>query len=220
MAKLKLHEDKKAATLQLQNVRLSYPYLDAPRPKKKGEEDRPDKWEASFIVDSTMGSPFKENLADLKKAIAFVREKAFNGRKVVAMVHSNKKKDNEPGYEDEKGYFLCAPSYKTKPLILDNNKTERSEAPESMFYAGARVHAVIRVYAQHSKGEGMPNRVACSLEAIQFVDHDKRIDGRKQIDPDEWFGVEEIKNSSDEGGDGDWENEGSEEEEEEEDFTL
>lgn len=205
--KLKLDEEKGSAFVCLDNVRLSYPYLNDPRPKKKGEEDRKDKWEASFIIDHTMGSPFKTNFGNLKKAIDFVRAQVFKSRKVVAMVHPNTKKEGTPGYEDEKGYYICAPSYGRKPTIQDNRKVTRDDAPDSLFYPGARVNAVIRVYGQIKKGEGTQNRVACSLEAIQFLDHDTRIDSVSSVDTDEWFEVHDVSDDDEDGEEADYEEE-------------
>lgn len=67
-----------------------------------------------------------------------------------------------------------------------DNKFVRLKESDGKLYAGARVNAILRIYAYDGSRHGNPHRINCSIEAVQFAGHGEAF-GAKPVDADGLF---------------------------------
>lgn len=178
-------EKFKNPIVQVNNVRLSYPYLWTPRPLDS--DDPPDKkmkFEATAILDKV------RNAADIKRVQAAIME----ARKNPVLKNRPPKStclrsgDDTPERAEAEGLgagtMTVGARSRRKPAVVDrrlNLVTEES----GMIYAGCRVNMRFEVYAMvHPKSGPL---IAAELRSVQFVANDKAfgeggpIDGAKEF---------------------------------------
>ncbi|WOE76367.1 ssDNA-binding protein [Alterisphingorhabdus coralli] len=62
----------------------------------------------------------------------------------------------------------------------------RLKESDGKIYAGAKVNAIIRIYAYNGAKDGNPHRINASIEAVQFAGHGEKF-GAKPVDVDSAF---------------------------------
>lgn len=68
-----------------------------------------------------------------------------------------------------------------------DGKFVRLSEADGKLYAGAKVNAIIRVYAYDGAKHGNPHRINASIEAVQFAGHGEAF-GAKPVDVEDRFG--------------------------------
>lgn len=153
--------------VKLSNVRLAFPAIW--EPKAVNGEGAP-RFSAAFPI-----QPKSENakaLDDAMRAVAITKwgQKAlpiFNELRLkgrVAFREAALAKDGET-YEGFEGMFTLNASNKTRPTILDRDRSPLTEA-DGRPYAGCYVHAIVEVWAQDNQ---WGKRINCTLKGLQFV---------------------------------------------------
>lgn len=166
--------DKVSVQVVIKNVRLSFPKL-----SKAQVQNGVEKWSACFLIDDRKGSPQKANVKELNTAVKKIRDEVFDGKKVASPF---RKADGTSEYFEEGTLFINAAAYKTPPNIVDNKRRPADAGDQNMFYAGARVTAVLTLYPQFAQKRGdtnLANRINAGLEIVQFVGHDERLGGSR-----------------------------------------
>lgn len=67
-----------------------------------------------------------------------------------------------------------------------DNKFVRLTEADGKLYAGAKVNAIIRIYAYDGARHGNPHRINASIEAVQFAGHGEAF-GAKPVDVEDAF---------------------------------
>jgi len=178
-------------TFAVKNVRMSYPRLT--EALKETNKNGKDHWSVALIIDQRKGAPAKENLKAVTDAIARVRKESFGGKKVTAFLHDggDEKKEDVEGYGKGTFYFT-ARKYIEQPRMIDHTKqpVKGDKDISRIFYPGARVSAIISVYAQ--KGGEFADKVACRLECLQFVNHDGKLTSFTPVEVDDYLDAVEV----------------------------
>lgn len=175
--------------VMLKDVRLSYPHLFVP---SSSVENGPLKFRCNFLIDPTEELGAK-TYAACKAAFDAVVKDAWKEK--VPPIKSDRKalRDGElfanqetgeiyAGYEDMMVVSASKGAAKSgdaddkahsrfRPSLFYRNK-EKVEDDDGTFYAGCRVDAVIRFYAETRKEKGSAG-VFASLEAVRFRRDDK-----------------------------------------------
>lgn len=197
---------KRAGTVVLENVRLSFPHLHEP---SKSSDDGPLKFRATALMDpkTEIG---KKNIAKLEAAIKEAaagvwKEKADKIRKILEKdrrglregeTGTNKQGDIYDGYEDM--MFIGATNGR-RPKVIDRDKSaiELEDIPTKL-YAGCYVNMIVSVWATNLDKHG-GNGIFATLELVQFR-RDGEPFGAGQVDEDDF---DELDMSDDEDEDGD-----------------
>lgn len=166
---------KRAGTVVLENVRLSFPHLKEP---SKSTDDGPLKYRATALMDpdTEIG---KKNIAKLEAAI---KEAAANVWKDKAdKVRKNLEKDRQglrdgdgatngegdvySGYEGMK--FVSATNSR-RPKVIDRDKSpiDPDEIPTKL-YGGCYVNMIVSIWATSDKKFG-GNGIFATLELVQY----------------------------------------------------
>jgi hypothetical protein len=166
--------------IKLNNVRLSFPDIWAPKAMKGGEP----KFGAVFLLQKDDDA---EQLKTLKTLITKVGREKF-GEKFGALakkgtikfaLHEGSEKEYE-GYDEEIMYIST--SSKKRPTIVDRDRTPLTEA-DGRPYAGCFVNVVFRIWAQDNE---FGKRVNAQLQGIQFF-ADGEAFGSAPFNPEEAF---------------------------------
>ncbi len=173
-------KEKDPCRVMLKDVRLSHPALWRPRGFGKNNEGEP-AYQASFIIDpeNKMG---KRNEAAIEDAIQAAKERKWGNK--IPKLKDDKicyKEGDEDKPEEDGMMILSARNYK-KPKVFDRDKYEVLEGDEGAPYAGCRVDAIVRIWAQDND---YGKRVNGSLEAVRFRADDEAF-GAPPVDPDEF----------------------------------
>ncbi|HDZ73518.1 MAG TPA: DUF2815 family protein [Aurantimonas coralicida] len=194
--------EKDPTKVKLNDVRLSFPNLFAPRGFGKSNRGKP-AYSASFFVpkDGKRGEMMYDDILD---AIDAAKEKEWGSdskkwpkvKKVNIAVKDGDKpadEDDDPKPEEEGMYVVAARNYK-QPRVLDRDKTELHES-DGLPYGGCYVDGIVRFWAQTY--EGIP-RINCSLEGVRYRRKGEPF-GAAPLDPDEFDNLPE-EEEEDEGG--------------------
>jgi hypothetical protein len=168
--------------VQLKDVILSYPNLFRAKAFGKGEGEPA--FSANFLLDkgSKLG---KTNIGLIEDAIDAAKDAKWNGKS--PKIKSDKiffKDGDSEDYEDAEenhGMMIVTSRNYKKPRTLDRDKQDCVEA-DDILYGGARVDAIVRVWAQDNDW-GV--RINCSVEAVRFREDGDRF-GSAPVDPDEF----------------------------------
>lgn len=161
--------------IKLQDVRLAFAEIFAPK-QFQGTGDPA--YSAVLIIDPKRSRAFDENGKPIKitDAIEAVAKEKWAG-KAAAMLAEARKKDNvcfrtEPKtnasgevYDGFEGMYHIATRGKTRPLVLDRDKSPLS-ATDGVVYSGCYVNASVELWAQdNSYGK----RINATLRGVQFL---------------------------------------------------
>lgn len=122
--------------------------------------------------------------------------------------------ESKPRWDGYDGKLYLSASRKVKskeapnPLQLidgvrgPDKKFVRLSEADGKLYAGAKVNAIVRIYAYDGAKHGNPSRINASLEAVQFAGHGEAF-GAKPVDADSAF--DEVDGLMEDGFDGETE---------------
>lgn len=162
--------------ITLKEIRLSFPNIWRPKSVNNSEP----RFSANFLLDK------KEDAAQidaLRKAVAAVKAEQWKGKKVDNVkfcVHDGKEKSETEGYGE--AVVFITTSNKIRPKIVDRDRAELHEE-DGKPYAGCRVNAAIRLWAQDNQ---FGRRINAQLLGIQFVRDDEAF-GDKPFNAEEEF---------------------------------
>jgi Protein of unknown function (DUF2815) len=95
-------------------------------------------------------------------------------------------RDGKQLTEDLHDYFVVSASESIKPVVVDRKRNVVNEEDGAdLFYPGAKVVAIIRLWAQDSKDWG--RRINANLVSLQFHSHGTRLGGRARPNVDEIY---------------------------------
>lgn len=102
--------------------------------------------------------------------------------------------ENWEGYDD---HLYVSANSDDQPVLIDRVKDENGKwvelTPENggrkKLYAGARVNAIVRVWAQDNEHG---KRVNAEVKCVQFVGHGTPFSGNRAVDPNETFGDDDV----------------------------
>lgn len=172
--------------VQLKNVRLSFPDLFTPKSFEGGEP----KYRASFLIPKD--SP---QIAEIEKAVLDVANDKWGkkGEAVLKSIRNNPNKfcfqdGDAKDYDGYEGHMYVAANNKSRPLVIDRDKTPLSAA-DGKPYAGCFVNASIEFFAYDKPANG----ISCGLKGVQFVRDGDAFGGGAPARPEEFddLGVDE-----------------------------
>lgn len=171
--------------VKITDVIISYPHLFEPyRPKTPlvdaNGKVKPGKYGAKFLIDRR--DPLK--LADAKVLHAKIVEMQKVVFKSTIAADRLCLRDGRQLTEDMHNFFVVSASEDIKPTVVDRRRNPVSDE-DDLFYAGARVNATIRLWAQNSAEWG--KRINANLIGVQFFAHGDRLGGRAKPKVDELF---------------------------------
>jgi len=154
---------------------LSYPHIYAPfRSKIPGQVGR---FGAKLLLDRNDA----DAKADAKALNAKIMEMCKTHFKTSIPSDKLCLRDGKQLTEDMHKYFVVSASESTKPIVVDRKRNPVNEEDGAdLFYPGAKVIAVIRLWAQDSKDWG--KRINANLVSLQFHSHGTRLGGRARPD--------------------------------------
>lgn len=169
----------------LKNVRLAFPALFQPQ-SVNGSDPR---FSGVFIMEPD--SPNVKALETAMKDVA-VAKWGDKGEKILAKLKKDKRvclqdgddKTNKEGdvYDGFEGMMCVSANRDSRPLLLDRDKTELSQA-DGKPYAGCYVNASIELWAQDNK---YGQRVNASLRGVQFFKDGDAFAGGTPVSEDEF----------------------------------
>ena len=174
--------------VKISNARLAFPALFAP--KTVNGEGEP-KFSASFLMD-----PLHPGLKAVNAVIETVAQEKWGAKATATLkplrasdkvcLHSGESKADYAGYE---GNFYLSASNKSRPLVIDRDKTPLVEA-DGRPYAGCYVNASVDIWAQDNN---FGKRVNATLRGVQFLKDGDAFTGGGAAKSDEFddLGVEE-----------------------------
>jgi hypothetical protein len=178
--------------VRINNVRVAFPVLFNPK-SVNGEGDPA--FSASFILDPVAN---KADLKVLDEAIVKAAEEKW-GPKAATILAGLRKSgkvclrdgDEKPEYDGYPGNMFVSARSKSRPLVIDRDKTPLVEA-DGRPYGGAFVNAVLDLWAQDND---YGKRVNATLSGVQFVRDGDAFGGGRPASADEFDEVEETEES-------------------------
>lgn len=176
-----------AYNVKLANVRLSFPNLDKPVAFGENKNDTPPKYSAHLIIDPDTREG-ERALNDIDDAVHDVIQETWRGKiklgdDKLPLKNGNDKMDSNDrvweGYENK--YYLSATAnegYQPKLIYRKEYVTDDLEI-RRIFYAGCRVNAIVRIWAQNNS---FGKRVNCSLLGLEFYKDDKAFATHSSVD--------------------------------------
>jgi hypothetical protein len=178
--------------VMLRNVRLAFPALFQPK-TVNGEGDPA--FGATFIMDPAT------NKAEIEAVNAAIDKVAADkwGAKGAEVAKTLRKAgkvclrdgDEKAEYEGYEGNMFVAARSKSRPLVIDRDKTPLVEA-DGRPYGGCYVNATIDVWAQDNQ---YGKRINASLSGVQFVRDGEAFGGSRPASPDDFEEVDESEDS-------------------------
>ena len=173
--------------LTLKNARLAFADLFVP---KAFQADDPPKFKATFLIPKNDPQIKVIEAAMLEVATA---KWAAKGALVLKGIRGNPNKfcfqdgDNKT-YDGFEGMMALGASNKTRPTVIDRDKSPLSEA-DGRPYSGCYVNAIIDIFAYDNSGNG----IAASLSGVQFLRDGEAFSGGRPASADEFedLGVED-----------------------------
>jgi len=151
--------------VMLNNVRLAFPAL---HNSQDYEGDGNFRFKGIFIIDPVKQKALVEKINAGMKAVAKdkfgeqagTKLKSLSAKDMLCLHDGAEKAEKYDGFE---GMVYVSAGGKTRPLIIDTNKTPLVEE-DGKPYAGCYVNASIELYAQKDG-----KRINASLKGVQFV---------------------------------------------------
>jgi len=171
MSKIKINED---GTIQIKDVRLSYPHLWTPWNQ---EEGKPKKYSGRFIL---ANNTHADEIKALQQHNLQLQREYFKERVPSANLYLRNGDDvGKPEFEDS--WYISA-SETIKPQVVNKNRSPVDES-DDIVYAGCFVNVLIRPWKQANKHG---KKVNANLIAVQFVRDGERF-GQARPDINEHF---------------------------------
>ena len=189
--------------VRLKMVRLSYPNLFKARGfGKSGEGEK--KFSATAIIDPETKAG-RANIAKLEDAIAAAKEAKWGNKPPKLKSDKICLRDGDDDAEETKGMMICAASNAKRPLTLDENGDDVTEA-DDVLYGGCYVDMIVRVWAQDNE-YGV--RVNASLEGVKFRDDGDPFSGHSKTSREDFDDDDDDRGSRGRGRDKDDDDRGS-----------
>lgn len=170
--------------IQLKNVRLSFPRLFTARAFRPGQEPR---FEASFLLDPS-NKDHASTIQLLRATAKKLAEETWQG-KIPKDLKLCFGKGDDKEYDGYSGMVYLTSSNKTRPTVVDRNRSPLTEA-DGKPYAGCFVNATVTLWAMNNE---FGKRINANLRGIQFV-RDGEAFGVKPVDAEAEF--EALEDSS------------------------
>lgn len=168
----------------LSNVRLSFPHLFEPA-QVQGQGDA--KFSASFIIPKDHPA-----LAEISKAIVAAATEKWGVKATEALAQLKaagklpvRDGDGKASYAGYAGNLYANASSKTRPLVINGDKSPLTAADGKM-YSGAYVNAIVQAWAQDN---AYGKRVNFSLMGVQFVKDGERLAGGEVASADDFEAI-------------------------------
>lgn len=188
--------------LKLLDVILSFDDLFEKAKDRKGDDGNiiKGKFKANFLMKKDTPGTIA-NMAKAKKASTEAKvakwgadEKKHPKLKPNLVYLRDGDLENWEGYD---GHFYVSANSDEQPVLIDRIKDENGKWIEltadnggrKKLYAGARVNAIVRVWAQDNEHG---KRVNAEVKCVQFVGHGTPFSGKKAVDPNESFGDDDV----------------------------
>jgi hypothetical protein len=148
----------------LKKVRLAFPELfEATQVNGQGDF----KFRSTFLIDKSR----KELIAEIEAAILKVATAKWGAKAegIIKSIRGNNMRfnfrdgDDKPDYDGFPGNMFIAASNKSRPLVIDNDRTPLT-AQDGKPYSGCYVNATISIFAYDNNGKG----ISASLGGVQF----------------------------------------------------
>ena len=176
----------------IRNARLAFPALFEPKAMANEPADKA-AYSASFIFDPVAN---KADIAALEAAIEAVAKEKW-GAKADTVLKSLYAKgdvclrsgDTKSEYDGFEGNMYISTRSKTRPLVIDRDKTPLTQA-DGKPYGGCYVNASVEVWAQDNN---FGKRINCQVKGVQFFKDGDAFSGGGAASPDEFddLGVDE-----------------------------
>lgn len=204
-------EAKANIEVKLKDVRLSFCKVFRGQPRIQDKTNKVIGWNFStnFLLDKVKDA---DQIKVIRDAMIAVREAKWPGKKKVfapdkKCLRDGDVKDDDgemrEAFEHSKGMMYLSANRPVElneagngpaenPLqILDSRRGPDKKFPrlkerDGKIYSGAYVNCIVRVYAFDGTKGGYPDRINCSLEAVQFLRHGEKF-GAGSIDADNAF---------------------------------
>lgn len=165
----------------LKDVRLSFPDLFTAVEYQKG--DGKPRYNATFLI-----VPGSENDKTIQAAIAEAAKEGWGPKadKNIAAFKGNSNKycyldGNTKEYDGYEGMYFLACHSKTRPLVIDRDKTPLTDK-DGKPYPGCYVNASVELFAQSGENPGM----RATLKGVQFFRDGDAFGGGAPARPDEF----------------------------------
>lgn len=176
--------------IKLNNVRLAFPQVfEAKAFQGEGAE----MYSATFLIDpkTKEGKAIIKELEDEMVRIAKDKWGAKADGVMKAMKNADKtclhNGDVKDGYDGFEGMMYVSARNKTRPLVLNRDKTPLS-AQDGIPYAGCYVNTSVNLWAQDN---GFGKRINAGLRGIQFLRDGDAFAGAAPASEDEFDSVDE-----------------------------
>jgi len=178
--------------VKLNNVRLSFPALFKAEAFKPGDDPR---FKATFLIPE--GSALAKEVE--KAAIAALEEKfPKKGATIYKQIFGNNNKcnisdGNLAEYDGYAGMIAVSAKSKTRPLVIDTDKTPLAE-DDGKPYAGCYVNAIVEFFGYDNSGKG----VSATLKGVQFVRDGDAFSGSAPASEDDFDDLSDGADDNDE----------------------
>jgi len=167
--------------IKLTNVRLSFADIFEPRAFKPGD---PPKYKGTFLVPKDD----KKQLKVIEDAILAVAKEKWpkNAEKVLASIRGNANKfcfqdGDTKSYAGYEGMMAFSASSKTRPLVLDRDKSPLTK-DDGRPYSGCYVNCSVDIFAYDNSGNG----ISATLRGVQFYRDGEAFGGGAPASADEF----------------------------------
>ena len=160
--------------VRLKMVRLSYPHLF----KAKGfgrDQTGEKKFSATAIIDPDTKAG-KANMDLLDDAIAAAKEAKWGKKPPKLKSDKICFRDGDDDADETKGMMICVASNSKRPITLDENGDDVTEA-DDVLYAGCYVDMIVRIWAQDNE---FGQRINASLEGVKYRDEGEAFSGHSK----------------------------------------
>lgn len=184
-------------TIQLMNVRLSFPSIFKPRSFEEGGNPR---YEATFLYNPDESSvkidgivhKGQSGLKAIQKSLMTEATNRWGAGKVPKALKLCLTNGDEKDYEGYAGKYAISSANSTRPSCVDRKRKQVIES-DNIIYAGCYVNAVVSWWVQDNQ---YGKRVNCNLLGIQFY-RDGDTFGSPHFDAENEF--EDIDDDTDDG---------------------
>ena len=157
--------------VRLKMVRLSYPHLF----KAKGfgrDQTGEKKFSATAIIDPDTKAG-RANMDLLDDAIAAAKEAKWGNKPPKLKGDKLCFRDGDDDADETKGMMVCVASNSKRPITLDENGDDVTEA-DDVLYGGCYVDMIVRIWAQDNE---FGQRINASLEGVKYRDEGEAFSG-------------------------------------------
>jgi hypothetical protein len=200
--------------VKLKNVRLSFDNLFEPQEQVNDAGVKSYSYNCVFLLDKVTDAAQIKLIQD---AMVQTRDLTWPGQKKSIAADKRCLRDGEPADPDSGERAPLYDGYAGKMYLSAKRPVKAKDSPnpvsligprktavnsegkpcfprlaekDGLLYGGCFVNAVVRVYGYSGTSKGYPDRINCSLEAVQFKAHGERF-GAKPIDAEKAFDEEE-----------------------------